>query len=123
MVSARAATSGRRAATAWVDAPRPISARALLPERALAGDGHARRELAHDIFGPLAAHSGDLITTLEAYWACGTSIEATARRLFIHANTVRYRLGRIEDLTGYSPSDPRGSYVLRLAGTLGRLLD
>ena len=32
-------------------------------------------------------------------------------------------LGRIEDLTGYSPSDPRGSYVLRLAGTLGRLLD
>ena len=123
VVSARAATSGRRAAPAWVDAPRPVSARALLPERALAGDGHARRELAHDIFGPLAAHSGDLITTLEAYWACGTSIEAPGRRLFIHANTVRYRLGRIEDITGYLPSDPRGSYVLRLAGTLGRLLD
>lgn len=123
VVSARAATSGRRAAPAWVDAPRPVSARALLPERALAGDGHARRELAHDIFGPLAAHSGDLITTLEAYWACGTSIEATARRLFIHANTVRYRLGRIEDITGYTPGDPRGAYVLRLAGTLGRLLD
>ena len=114
VVSARAATSGRRAATAWVDAPRPVSARALL---------HARRELAHDIFGPLAAHSGDLVATLEAYWASGTSIEATARRLFIHPNTVRYRLARIEDLTGYAPNDARGSYVLRLAGTLGRLLD
>ena len=123
VVSARAATSGRRAATAWADAPRPVSARALLPERALAGDGHARRELAHEIFGPLAAHSGDLVTTLEAYWAAGTSVEATARRLFIHPNTVRYRLGRIEDLTGYAPGDPRGAYVLRLAGTLGRLLD
>lgn len=123
VVSARAATSGRRAAPAWVDAPRPVSARALLPERALAGDGHARRELAHDIFGPLAAHSGDLIATLEAYWASGTSIEATARRLFIHPNTVRYRLARIEDLTGYAPNDPRGAYALRLAGTLGRLLD
>ena len=123
VVSARAATSGRRAAPAWVVAPRPGSARALLPERALAGDGHARRELAHEIFGPLAAHSGDLIATLEAYWAAGTSIEATARRLFIHANTVRYRLGRIEDITGYAPADPRGAYVLRLAGTLGRLLD
>lgn len=123
VVSARAASSGRRAAMAWVDAPRPVSARALLPERALAGDGHARRELAHAIFAPLVAHSSDLITTLEAYWACGTSIEATARRLFIHPNTVRYRLARIEDLTGHSPSDPRGSYVLRLAGTLGRLLD
>lgn len=123
VVSARAATSGRRAASAWVDAPRPVSARALLPERALAGDGHARRELARDIFGPLAAHSGDLVETLEAYWASGTSIEATARRLFIHANTVRYRLGRIEDITGHSPADPRGGYVLRLAGTLGRLLE
>ena len=123
VISARAATSGRRAAPAWADAPRPVSARALLPERALAGDGHARRELAHDIFGPLAGHAGDLVSTLEAYWASGTSIEATARRLFIHPNTVRYRLGRIEDLTGYAPSDPRGSYVLRLAGTLGRLLD
>lgn len=123
VTSARAATSGRRAAGAWADAPRPVSARALLPERALAGDGHARRELAHDIFGPLAAHSGELLHTLEAYWASGTSIEATARRLFIHANTVRYRLGRIEDITGYSPADPRGGYVLRLAGTLGRLLD
>lgn len=123
VVSARAATSGRRAASAWVDAPRPVSARALLPERALAGDGHARRELAHAIFTPLAAHSGDLVETLEAYWASGTSIEATARRLFIHANTVRYRLGRIEDLTSYAPADPRGGYVLRLAGTLGRLLD
>lgn len=122
VVSARAATSGRRAAAAWVDAPRPVSARALLPERALAGDGHARRELAHDIYLPLAQHSGDLVQTLDAYWATGTSVEATARRLFIHANTVRYRLGRIEDLTGYAPADPRGGYVLRLAGTLGRLL-
>lgn len=123
VVSARAAASGRRAAAAWTDAPRPVTARALLPERALAGDGHARRELARDIHGPLAAHSGDLVETLEAYWASGTSIEATARRLFIHANTVRYRLARIHDLTGYSPADPRDGYVLRLAGTLGRLRD
>lgn len=122
VVSARAATSGRRAAPAWPDAPRPVSARALLPERALAGDGHARRELAHDVFGPLAAHTGDLAETLEAFWASGSSIEATGRRLFIHPNTVRYRLGRIEDLTGYSATDPRDGYVLRLAGTLGRLL-
>lgn len=122
VVSARAATSGRRAAPAWPDAPRPVLARSLLPERALAGDGHARRELAHSVFAPLVEYGGDLTTTLEAFWACGTSIEATARRLFIHANTVRYRLGRIEELTGYSPSDPRDAYVLRLAGTLYRLL-
>ncbi|MFV0450772.1 MAG: PucR family transcriptional regulator [Propioniciclava sp.] len=122
VVSARAATSGRRAAPAWPDAPRPVLARSLLPERALAGDGHARRELAQTIYAPLVDYGGDLTGTLEAFWACGTSIEATARQLFIHANTVRYRLGRIEELTGYAPSDPRDAYLLRLAGTLYRLL-
>lgn len=119
--SARAATAGRRAAVAWPAAPRPVAANALLPERALSGDGHARRQLAHEIFQPLAAHSGDVLATLEAFLDEG-SIEATARLLFVHANTVRYRLAKVEELTGYSPGDPRDSYALRIALTLGRLL-
>ena len=51
----------------------------------------------------------------------GCSVEGTGRAMFIHPNTVRYRLKRIQDVTGYSPSDPREAYVLRLAITLGRL--
>ena len=39
----------------------------------------------------------------------------------MHANTVRYRLRRIEDVTGYNPTTPRDAYVLRLAVTVGRL--
>jgi DNA-binding PucR family transcriptional regulator len=99
-----------------------VSADALLPERALAGDGHARRRLARDLYAPLADYGGDLLLTLETFLAQGASIEATARALFIHANTVRYRLGRITDLTGYSPTEPRDQYILRLAVTLGHLL-
>jgi DNA-binding PucR family transcriptional regulator len=38
----------------------------------------------------------------------------------VHPNTVRYRLGRIADLTGFTPTDPRGSLALRLALMLGR---
>ena len=52
----------------------------------------------------------------------GGSIEATARARYIHPNTVRYRLRRIQEVTGYSATDPRDAYVLRLALTLGRLL-
>ena len=48
-------------------------------------------------------------------------MEATARALFVHANTVRYRLRRIHEVSGYSPTDPRDAYALRLALTLGRL--
>ncbi len=120
-LSARAAFSGMRAAAAWPQAPRPVAAVDLLPERALAGDGHARRALAHEVYRPLAA-SGDLMQTLVAFFDTGSSIEAAARALFIHPNTVRYRLKRIHDVSGYSPSDPRDAYVLRLALTVGRLI-
>jgi hypothetical protein len=41
--------------------------------------------------------------------------------LFVHPNTVRYRLKRITDFTGRDPTVPRDAYVLRVATTVGRL--
>jgi hypothetical protein len=41
--------------------------------------------------------------------------------LFVHPNTVRYRLKRIADFTGRDPTLPRDAYVLRVASTVGRL--
>ena len=120
--SARSALSGLRSAHAWPEAPRPVTSADLLPERVLAGDGHARRLLAEQIYAPLIAAGGDLVATLTEFLAQGGSIEATARARYIHPNTVRYRLRRIQDVTGYSVTDPRDAYVLRLALTLGRLL-
>jgi len=43
---------------------------------------------------------GDLVETLRRYLECGAQVRATARALGIHENTVRYRLGRIEHITG-----------------------
>ncbi|HET7531952.1 MAG TPA: helix-turn-helix domain-containing protein, partial [Nocardioidaceae bacterium] len=51
----------------------------------------------------------------------GGSLEATARAMFVHANTVRYRLRRAADVTGLSATDPRDAYTYRVALTLGRL--
>ncbi len=120
--SARGALSGIRAADAWPSAPRPVAAEDLLPERALAGDGHARRILAREIYGQLRDAGADLLETLIAYLDNSGSVEATARALFVHPNTVRYRLRRIAEVSGYHPADARSAYVLRLAVTLGRLL-
>jgi DNA-binding PucR family transcriptional regulator len=58
---------------------------------------------------------------VETYLNHGSSLEATARTLFVHANTVRYRLRRAAEVTGLTPADPRDSYTLRVALTLGRL--
>ena len=120
-VSARAAISGLRAAQAWPEGEHVLSSQDLLPERALAGDGHARRTLSIEIFKPLEDAGGDLLPTCVSFLDHGCSVEATARALYVHANTVRYRLKRIQDVTGYSPNDARDAYVLRLAITLGRL--
>jgi DNA-binding PucR family transcriptional regulator len=120
--SARVAVAGLRAAPGWPEAPRPVQADMLLPERALSGDGHARRALVTDIYGPVAAAGPVLLETLSAFLEHGGSVEATARSLFVHPNTVRYRLRRVTDLTGCVPSDPRDSYTLRMALTMGRLI-
>ncbi|MFF7648151.1 helix-turn-helix domain-containing protein [Streptomyces canus] len=47
-----------------------------------------------------------LLDTLEHWFAAGGSAATAAERLYVHPNTVRYRLRRIEDLTGRSLSDP-----------------
>ncbi len=119
-VSARAALSAHRAAAGWPEAPRPVRSSDLLPERALAGDGHARRHLVEDIYLPLSLARETLIETLAAYFQSGSSLEATARALFVHPNTVRYRLRQTGDLTGYSPTDARDAFTLAIALVLGR---
>ncbi|WP_405057522.1 helix-turn-helix domain-containing protein [Kribbella sp. NBC_01505] len=123
VTSARAAVAGLRAVPAWPTAPRPVQADELLPERSLSGDGHARRQLATDVYGPLTVGEGVLLDTVSAYLDSGGSIEATARTMFIHANTVRYRLKRVADLTGYQPLNPRDAFTLRVAVAIGRLLN
>ncbi len=121
-VSARAAVAGLRAANGWPAAPRPVSSDDLFPERALAGDGHARRQLVQDVYAPLVTAGPTILDTTAAFLESGGSIEATARALFVHPNTVRYRLRRVAELTGLSPNDQRHAYTLRIALTLGRLM-
>jgi hypothetical protein len=118
--SARAALSALRVAPGWPDCPRPVASLELLPERALAGDGHARRQLIEEVYQPLAETKG-LLDTVSTYFDNGSSIEATARALFVHPNTVRYRLKAAADLTGLTPSQPRHAFTYVIALVLGRL--
>jgi len=115
--SATAAISGLHCVTAWPSAPRPVLADDLLPERALNGDPLARRILIDTIAAPL---QGAVLDTMWAFLETG-SIEGAARALFVHANTVRYRLRRVSELSGVVPTQARGAYVLRVALGLTRL--
>jgi DNA-binding PucR family transcriptional regulator len=119
--SASEAISGMNAVAGWSGAPRPVQARELLPERALMGDASAIVALHTDVMRPLSDAGPTLIETLDAYLDCGGAIEACARKLFVHPNTVRYRLKRVTDFTGRDPTQPRDAYVLRVAATVGQL--
>ncbi|MGI9164298.1 MAG: PucR family transcriptional regulator [Mycobacterium sp.] len=119
--SAAEAISGMNAVEGWTGAPRPVSARELLPERALLGDSSAVAALHSEVTRPLADAGPALTETLDAFLDNGGAIEACARKLFVHPNTVRYRLKRIADFTGRDPTVPRDAYVLRVATTVARL--
>lgn len=63
-------------------------------------DRDAARRFADQTLGPALEADPALMTTLETFLDCGRNVRACARRLGIHENTVRYRLRRLEELTG-----------------------
>jgi DNA-binding PucR family transcriptional regulator len=60
-----------------------------------------------DTVAPVARYDdqyqGELVATLEAYFANDCNMNATARAIFAHRHTVAYRLERVRELTGLDP--------------------
>jgi DNA-binding PucR family transcriptional regulator len=63
-------------------------------------------------------HHGDLVRTLGAYLRHGGNSSRAADALYLHRNSLRYRLARIQALTGLDTGDPD----VRLALQIGILL-
>lgn len=119
--SAKAALAGFAVVKTWARAPRPIQADDLLAERALAGDMLAKSTLIEQIYRPLLNNSAELLETLSRYLETGRSLESTARELFVHPNTVRYRLKRISEIIGWDATGSREAFVLQVAMVLGSM--
>ena len=62
------------------------------------------RSFRERLLGPLLAyddqHRAELLPTLREFLACAGSWNACAAKMYVHVNTVRYRIRRIEELTG-----------------------
>jgi DNA-binding PucR family transcriptional regulator len=97
-----------------------VASSELLAERTVLGDDSARRQLRSAVYEPLESSGGDLLRTATAYLEAGGAVESTARQLFLHPNTVRYRLRRIAETTGRDLTRERDAQVVRLAVVLGR---
>jgi hypothetical protein len=67
---------------------------AIVADRAV-GDALVRRYLE-----PLAGSQAEIAASLRALFECDMHIERAAEQLFVHPNTLRYRVGRFEEITG-----------------------
>jgi hypothetical protein len=80
------------------------------------------RSFRERLLGPLteydARHNAELLPTLRSFLACDGSWSACASRMYVHVNTVRYRIGRIEAITGrdLSALSDRVDFFLALRG-------
>ncbi|MGH3211076.1 MAG: PucR family transcriptional regulator [Trebonia sp.] len=80
------------------------------------------RSLRDRILGPLTEydhrHNAELVATLRLFLACDGSWSACAARMYVHVNTVRYRISRVEALTGrdLSALADRVDFFLALRG-------
>lgn len=81
------------------------------------------RSFTDRLLGPLAEydalHNAELLPTLRSFLACDGSWSACAARLYVHVNTVRYRISRVEALTGrdLSALADRVDFFLALRGS------
>ncbi|MFI6325927.1 PucR family transcriptional regulator [Nonomuraea sp. NPDC050556] len=82
--------------------------------------GELRRSFRSRVLGALESYDTtnqtDLLETLETFLEESGNWAATSERLHVHVNTLRYRLKRIEELTGRSLSswDERVDFLLAL---------
>lgn len=87
--------------------------------------GSVLRSFRERLLGPLLAydeqHRAELLPTLREFLDCSGSWNACAAKMYVHVNTVRYRIRRIEELTGrdLSSLDDRVNFFLALRMRLG----
>ncbi|UQZ87523.1 Carbohydrate diacid regulator [Paenibacillus konkukensis] len=76
------------------------------------------KRLYEETIGPLVQydrmHSGRLAETLSEFFACNGSLADTAEKLYIHVNTIKYRLDKIAQLTGCRVHDAEERLLLHM---------
>ncbi|HEV8151294.1 MAG TPA: PucR family transcriptional regulator ligand-binding domain-containing protein [Solirubrobacteraceae bacterium] len=82
-------------------------------------DTDALRLFCESLLGPIESgeghYGGELVRSLEAFISCNGQWEAAARRLYCHRHTLRYRIRKIEELTGRDLSSARDRIEFWLA--------
>ncbi|PYG90314.1 purine catabolism regulator [Ruminiclostridium sufflavum DSM 19573] len=77
------------------------------------------KEFSEKILKPVT--NKELLSTLNTYYECNASIEKTADSLYVHKNTIKYRLERIHEITGLDIKDNNDNFKLHLAVLIDKI--
>ncbi len=72
------------------------------------------KQLIDQVLAPLLDQP-ELLKLLVVYYTYGEDLKTTAEHLYIHVNTVKYRLKKIDELLGYDPRESNARFRLQLA--------
>lgn len=90
-------------------------------------EGAELRTFAERLLGPIIEYDdkkgSDLCETLEVYLDLNCNATEAARRLYLHVNSLYYRLSRIRKLGGYNLEDPETRFELQLALRVLRVVE
>lgn len=108
-------------------ADRPLDTEQHLAELVVTADSHALVDLQRQVLAPLAtlkpATAEKLVTTLHAWVICQGRREAIAERLFVHPQTVRYRMTQLRELFGENLEIPHRWRDITVAVAVAETVD
>ena len=71
---------------------------------------------------PKTKEDQELVKTIQVYLDAQCEISETSRKLFVHRNTVKYRIEKAEEVLNCSLRDPADSLRIRVALIIGSIL-
>jgi PucR C-terminal helix-turn-helix domain len=87
---------------------RSVESLGLLP--AVVSDAEVGDALCQRYLDPLASSKTEIAISLRVLFECNMQIDRAAERLFVHPNTLRYRVTRFEELTGGNLRDSTSAF-------------
>ncbi|MFA7266102.1 MAG: helix-turn-helix domain-containing protein, partial [Candidatus Nanopelagicales bacterium] len=119
----RQALAGLAARSARPNNREVLEAEVMLPERSLLGEHAAQTELIDRCYLSLSRSGTGLLETVDAMLDNDGVLEQAARALPVHVNTLRYRLDKIEEITGFDLRTSRGAFAIFTGVALGRMAE
>lgn len=117
----RHAIAGLAARSARPNNREVLEAADLLPERSMLGERDAQDELIRRCYLALQRSGTGLLETVDAMFDHEGVLEQAARALPVHVNTLRYRLDKIAEVTGFDLRTSRGALAIYTGVSLGRM--